>query len=97
MATAPKLHQQGAAITSQCVTSIVDLAAQISDTLQLTTGITAGIRVNADGLVKIVAADDTTAVTVLMLAGLDYPYCVKQVYSTGTDAGVITAKIFGLY
>ena len=97
MATAPKLHQQGAPITSQTVSSIVDLAAQISDTLELTTGITAGLRVNVDGLVKFVAADNSAAVTLYMLAGVDYPYRVKQVYSTGTDAGVVTGKIFGLY
>ena len=97
MATAPKLHQQGAPLVSQTVTSIVDLAAEISDTLQLTTGITAGLRVNVDGLVKIVAEDNSAAVTVYMIGGLDYPYRVKQVFSTGTDAAVKTGKIFGLY
>ena len=97
MATAPKLHSPGAAIVSQSITRAVDLAAELSDTLELTTGVTAGLRTNVDGLVKLVCAGDSAAVTLFMLGGMDYPYRVKQVFSTGTDAAVKTGKIFGLF
>lgn len=81
------------ALTEHTVTKCVELVAH--DINEITT-VTAGIRVNVSGLVKLVFVAGNT-VTLQLVAGVDYPYQVKQVFSTGTDAAVITGKIFGLY
>ena len=55
--------------------------------------VTRGLRVNVSGNVKLMPAAQDTPVTVYMLAGVDYPYMVNRVYSTGTTA----TGIVGLY
>lgn len=85
------------ALTEHTVTRCIELTAH--DTNEITT-VTAGIRVNVTGLVKLVFVgppSNLAAVTLYLVAGVDYPYQVKQVFSTGTDAAVITGKIHGLY
>lgn len=59
--------------------------------------VTRGLVANAAGLVKLVPYRQSAAVTVYMLAGVAYPYRVKQVWDTGTDSAVKTAGIVGLY
>jgi hypothetical protein len=56
--------------------------------------VTRGIRVNVQGTVTLKGVDDSTAVAVVLLAGQDYPYRVKQVLDTGTDSDL---GIVGLY
>lgn len=84
------------ALTEHTVTRCLELTPH--DTNEITT-VTAGIRVNVSGLVKLVFAGpgSASAVTLQLVAGVDYPYQIRQVFSTGTDAGVITGKIHGLY
>lgn len=56
--------------------------------------VTRGIRVNVQGTVTLKGVDDSVAAAVLLLAGVDYPYRVKQVLDTGTDSDL---GIVGLY
>lgn len=58
---------------------------------------TISIRVNVSGNVKVRFARSSADVTIYMLAGVDYGYRLTYVYATGTDAAVITGKIFGSF
>ena len=68
-----------------------------SDTVDIDPAPSRGLQVLADGTVTLLFADDTTEVAVTMLAGVVYPYAVKRVFSTGTDAGVVSAGVVALY
>lgn len=53
---------------------------------------TNGISVNVDGDVAILCVNNTSPVTLSLLAGIPYPFRVVGVYDTGTDADLgITA------
>lgn len=54
---------------------------------------TKGIIVTADGNLEVVFADDTSEVVIPVLAGVVYPFAVKQVFNTNTTA----TGIFALY
>ena len=58
---------------------------------------TISISVNVSGLVKLRFARSSADVTRHMLAGVDYPWRVTHVRITGTDAAVVTGKIFGVF
>lgn len=87
-------YRQGAALTSQAAGSCAELVPHDTDEIL---NMTAGIRVNVSGLVKLRFAGDNVAVTLYLIAGVDYPYQIQQVYIVGTDAAVLTGKVFGLY
>lgn len=83
-------------LTEFTVTKCVELTAH--DTNEIAT-VTAGVRVNVTGLVKMVFAGQALAqaVTLYLVAGVDYAYQIRQVLVTGTDGAVITGKVHGLY
>lgn len=58
---------------------------------------TIALSVNVSGLVKVRFAGSSADITRYMLAGIDYPWRVTHVRSTGTDAATITGKIFGAF
>lgn len=91
---AAERYQQGSPLVSQCVRSCIELTPHDDNELVY---ITAGIRVNVSGLVKMMFDRDNVAVTLQLIAGVNYEYQVRRVYSTGTDAAVVTGKIHGLY
>jgi hypothetical protein len=63
-----------------------------SDSADLTTT-TSGLHVNGDGDVKMTLASGET-VTLALLAGISYPYEVKRVWATDTEATGIHALYF---
>lgn len=90
--------QYGSEITKQCLTDCVDVSGQVHDINDLTSGVTASLSTNVSGTVKVLFKDSTVAVPRYMIAGVEYPWRIKRIYSTGSDAGSIAAgKIFGGY
>lgn len=67
-------------------------AVTTSDTDELPV-VTRALMVTTDGPVNLILADDTTAVVIQMLAGVVYPFRVRQVKSTSTTT---TTGIVGL-
>ena len=65
------------------------LALHDTDTFELTRGIHA----NTDGSIKVMMEDGSTP-TLVVVAGVLYPYRIKMLYSTGTTAGSV---IYGVY
>ena len=63
-----------------------------NDDAELTTA-TRGLQVAVDGLLTADFLDEGDNIQVYCLAGIAYPYRVKKVYVTGTDA----TGIVGLY
>lgn len=65
----------------------------VSDTVDLPGGVSSSIRTNVSGLAKVLFENDSTAVTLYLTQGVDYPYRIKRVFATGTDAGLQTAGV----
>lgn len=63
------------------------------DTNELT-DVTKGVHCNVSGTAEVVFAGDSSAVTIEFVAGMTYPFRLKKVLSTGTDAGT---ELVGLY
>lgn len=64
-------------------------ALTLSDSATFTA--TRGIHVNVGGTAVVVFADDAstpTTTSLVLTAGLTYPYSIVALYSTGTDVGV---------
>lgn len=55
--------------------------------------VTRGIHANTDGSIKVMMEDGSTS-TLVVVAGVFYPYRIKMLYSTGTTGGSV---IYGLY
>ncbi len=71
---------------------LVENAAALAKSDTVEVAVTSGIRVETSGSVKMVFLGGGT-VTFSLTAGIDYPYRIKQIYSTGTDA----ITVYGLY
>lgn len=87
-------YDGNATIISQCSDGCSEITP--SDSTDMAS-IPAGICVNVSGLVKMTFFKSAAAVTLYLNAGVSYAYRVKRVYVTGTDAAVVTGKIFALF
>lgn len=64
------------------------LALTASDTNELV-AVPKGLYCSVAGNVKVMFADDSTAVTIAVVAGQLYPFEIRQLFSTGTTATVL--------
>lgn len=62
------------------------VTATASNTVDDPAGISRAICVNGSGDVAMILAGESTAMTETLTAGVVYPYAVKRVLVTGTDA-----------
>lgn len=68
------------------------VAANLSDTVDLTNGVCRGIHVSVDATLIAWFADDSSSVTLAVKAGVMYPYALKRV-----GASTTASAIFVLY